>query len=50
VPVILLGDQHAPCRDSRAVRCPVPGHPCLAGVSAEVACRALDELRTREAA
>jgi ADP-heptose:LPS heptosyltransferase len=50
VPVTLLGDQHAPCRDSRAVRCPVPGHPCLTGVSAEAACRALDELRTREAA
>jgi len=50
VPVTLLGDQHAPCRDSRAVRCPVPGHPCLTGVSAEAACRALEELRTREAA
>jgi ADP-heptose:LPS heptosyltransferase len=50
VPVTLLGDQHAPCRDSRAVRCPVPGHPCLTGVSAEAACRALEELRTPEAA
>jgi ADP-heptose:LPS heptosyltransferase len=50
VPVTLLGDQHAPCRGSRAVRCPVPGHPCLTGISAEAACRALDELRTREAA
>jgi ADP-heptose:LPS heptosyltransferase len=50
VPVTLLGDQRAPCRDSRAVRCPVPGHPCLTGVSAEAACRALEELRTREAA
>jgi ADP-heptose:LPS heptosyltransferase len=49
VPVTLLGDQHAPCRDSRAVRCPVPGHPCLTGVSAEAACRALEELPTREA-
>jgi len=50
VPVTLLGDQHAPCRDSRAVRCPVPGHPCLTGVSAAAACRALDQLRAREAA
>ena len=50
VPFTLLGDQHAPCRDSRAVRCPVPGHPCLTGVSAEAACRALAELRTPEAA
>jgi ADP-heptose:LPS heptosyltransferase len=26
---ILLGDQAAPCRGTRARRCPVPGHPCL---------------------
>lgn len=30
---VLLGDQHAPCRDTRARHCPVPGHPCLTGVS-----------------
>lgn len=35
VPVVLLGDQVAACRDSRATTCPVPGHPCLASVSAE---------------
>ncbi|WP_179957078.1 glycosyltransferase family 9 protein [Amycolatopsis anabasis] len=29
VPAVLLGDQHAPCRDTRARTCPVPGHPCL---------------------
>ncbi|WP_149828413.1 glycosyltransferase family 9 protein [Streptomyces tailanensis] len=29
VPSVVLGDQHAPCADSRARRCPVPGHPCL---------------------
>jgi ADP-heptose:LPS heptosyltransferase len=29
VPVALLGDQQAPCQDSRARECPVPGHPCL---------------------
>jgi ADP-heptose:LPS heptosyltransferase len=29
VPVVLLGDQQAPCRDTRARQCPVPGHPCL---------------------
>jgi heptosyltransferase III len=28
----VLGDQHAPCRDTRARLCPVPGHPCLSGV------------------
>lgn len=32
VPLVLLGDQNAPCRDTRATRCPVPGHPCLASV------------------
>jgi ADP-heptose:LPS heptosyltransferase len=44
VPHVLLGDQLAPCRDSRARECPVPGHPCLASVTpAEVvaACAAL---------
>lgn len=30
--VVLLGDQHAPCRDTRATVCPVPGHPCLTSV------------------
>ena len=33
VPIVLLGDQHAACRLSRARECPVPGHPCLASVS-----------------
>lgn len=33
VPTVVLGDAAAPCRDSRARRCPVPGHPCLASVS-----------------
>jgi ADP-heptose:LPS heptosyltransferase len=32
IPTVLLGDQHAPCRDTRARHCPVPGHPCLSGV------------------
>ena len=32
VPIVLLGDQDAPCRDTRARHCPVPGHPCLTGV------------------
>jgi ADP-heptose:LPS heptosyltransferase len=34
VPTVLLGDQTAPCRDTRARECPVPGHPCLTSVSA----------------
>jgi ADP-heptose:LPS heptosyltransferase len=33
VPHVLLGDQHAPCRDTRARECPVPGHPCLSSVT-----------------
>jgi ADP-heptose:LPS heptosyltransferase len=32
VPSVLLGDQLAPCRGSRARVCPVPGHPCLESV------------------
>ncbi|KWW97978.1 glycosyl transferase [Carbonactinospora thermoautotrophica] len=34
VPTVLLGDQEAPCRNSRARVCPVPGHPCLTSVTA----------------
>ncbi|WP_214407812.1 glycosyltransferase family 9 protein [Pseudonocardia lacus] len=41
---VLLGDQSAPCRDTRATRCPVPGHPCLAGVTATDVRHALDRL------
>jgi ADP-heptose:LPS heptosyltransferase len=33
VPSVVLGDQQAPCRDTRARTCPVPGHPCLDQVS-----------------
>ena len=33
VPTVLLGDQDAPCRATRARRCPVPGHPCLDSVT-----------------
>ncbi|MFF5180992.1 HAD-IIIA family hydrolase [Micromonospora sp. NPDC000316] len=32
VPTVRLGDAGAPCRDTRAATCPVPGHPCLSGV------------------
>ncbi|MFF4126125.1 glycosyltransferase family 9 protein [Microbispora rosea] len=35
VPTVVLGDQDAPCRGSRARVCPVPGHPCLASVGGE---------------
>ncbi len=33
VPLVLLGDQHAACRETRARECPVPGHPCLSQVA-----------------
>ncbi|GAA4284441.1 hypothetical protein GCM10022261_19720 [Brevibacterium daeguense] len=44
VPVELLGDQDAPCRNSRARDCPVPGHPCLASVIAEDVLAAVERL------
>jgi ADP-heptose:LPS heptosyltransferase len=33
VPHVRLGDAGAPCRDTRATVCPVPGHPCLSGIT-----------------
>jgi len=44
VPSVLLGDQEAPCRDTRARRCPVPGHPCLAGVTPDEVRQAVEKL------
>jgi ADP-heptose:LPS heptosyltransferase len=44
VPTVLLGDQHAPCRLSRARLCPVAGHPCLSEVSSEQVVKAVREL------
>jgi ADP-heptose:LPS heptosyltransferase len=35
VPVVLLGDQQAACRGSRARVCPIAGHPCLSSVTSE---------------
>ncbi|MBQ1024226.1 HAD-IIIA family hydrolase [Micromonospora sp. C95] len=32
VPTVRLGDATAACRDTRAARCPVPGHPCLSDI------------------
>jgi hypothetical protein len=54
VPRVLLGDEDAPCSGSRATRCPVPGHPCLASVTAREVLDAIHhlaptiDLRTRE--
>ena len=44
VPSVLLGDQHAACRDSRASRCPIPGHPCLSNVTAPDVVAAVETL------
>jgi ADP-heptose:LPS heptosyltransferase len=32
VPNVRLGAAGAPCRDTRATVCPVPGHPCLTAI------------------
>lgn len=50
VPVALLGDQRAPCRDTRATTCPVPGHPCLASVTPTDVLSAVRRLATRSVA
>jgi ADP-heptose:LPS heptosyltransferase len=44
VPTVLLGDQHSPCRGTRARNCPVPGHPCLSGVRPSEVLDAVDTL------
>ncbi len=41
---IVLGDQHAACRDTRVSRCPVPGHPCLTSVTAADVLAAVEQL------
>lgn len=48
VPAVVLGDQHAPCRDTRARECPVPGHPCLTGVPPADVVRAVRTLAPAE--
>ncbi|WP_026924149.1 glycosyltransferase family 9 protein [Glycomyces arizonensis] len=44
VPHVLLGDQDAPCRDTRARTCPVTRHPCLETVSPEAVLAAAESL------
>jgi ADP-heptose:LPS heptosyltransferase len=44
VPHIVLGDQAAPCRGSRARVCPLAGHPCLSGVSSAEVLAAVESL------
>ena len=44
VPSVLLGDQTAPCADTRARECPVSGHPCLTSVSPADVVAAVEKL------
>jgi ADP-heptose:LPS heptosyltransferase len=44
VPTVLLGDQDAACRGTRAKLCPVPGHPCLSGVQPGAVLAAVDQM------
>lgn len=44
VPHVLLGDQRAACRDSRARICPLPGHPCLDSVEPSSVADAVEQL------
>lgn len=43
-PHVVLGDQDAPCRGTRARECPVPGHPCLDRVTADQVVTAVADL------
>ncbi len=44
VPTVVLGDQMAACRDSRARTCPLPGHPCMSQVSGDEVVAAVERL------
>jgi len=50
VPHALLGAQDAPCADTRARECPVPGHPCLDGVEPRDVLTAIEVLLAQTAA
>jgi ADP-heptose:LPS heptosyltransferase len=44
VPCVVLGDQHAACRDTRVRECIVDGHPCVSGVAPDEVVAAVDKL------
>lgn len=44
VPTVILGDQDAACRGTRARDCPVAGHPCLSSVQPETVADACEQL------
>lgn len=45
---ILLGDQDAACRGTRARECPIAGHPCLAMVTGDETADAVEKLAVGE--
>lgn len=47
VPVVRLGVPDAPCRDTRATVCPVPGHPCLSTIDPAAVLEAVQRLGAR---
>ncbi|WP_423462153.1 glycosyltransferase family 9 protein [Promicromonospora sp. MS192] len=49
VPRLVLGDQGADCRATRARTCPVPGHPCLSSVTPGQVSQAVARLARRPA-
>jgi ADP-heptose:LPS heptosyltransferase len=44
VPRVVLGDQHAACRGTRARQCPVAGHPCLDAIRTAQVLEAVSKL------
>ncbi|HMG31591.1 MAG TPA: glycosyltransferase family 9 protein [Jiangellaceae bacterium] len=46
VPSVVLGDQDAACRDTRARECPTAGHPCLSEVEPAEVVAAVESLVT----
>jgi ADP-heptose:LPS heptosyltransferase len=45
VPRVVLGDQQAPCRNTRVRTCTVPGHPCLTSIRPSEVVAAVAQLR-----
>jgi HAD superfamily hydrolase (TIGR01662 family) len=50
VPTVRLGAPDAPCRETRATTCPVPGHPCLSTIEPDTIVSAVARISVRPAA
>jgi ADP-heptose:LPS heptosyltransferase len=48
VPRVLLGDQQAPCRNTRMRACSIPDHPCLSSIDPRDVVAAVAELRKHQ--